>query len=192
MPGPGGEVTVLLSQLREGNPGAADELIPLVYAELRRMASGYMRRERAGHTLQATALVSEAYMRLLGGETPPWQNRAHFFAIAAHVMRQVLRDYARSRGASKRGGPDARKVDIDAELLMDRNGLEDVIAIDEALERLAKIDERQSRLIELRFFGGLSVEEAAEVMGIAPITLKRDWRVAKAWLHNELTTAKSE
>jgi RNA polymerase sigma factor (TIGR02999 family) len=155
------------------------------------MAGAYMQRERPGHTLQATALVNEAYIRLIGGELQQWQNRAHFFAIAAHTMRQVLLEYARRRHAGKRGGIDARKVDIDAELLIDEGKLEDVVAIDELLDRLALIDPRQSRLVELRFFGGLNLEEAGEVMGVSPTTLKREWRVAKAWLNRELGTAQS-
>jgi RNA polymerase sigma-70 factor, ECF subfamily len=191
LPGSGGEVTLLLARLREGNQDAASELVPLVYGELRRMARAYMQRERPNHTLGATALVHEAYMRLVGDESAHWQNRAHFFAIAAHSMRQVLLDYARRRHADKRGGANARKVDIDAELLIAPEKLEDVIAIDEALERLATIDPRQSRLVELRFFAGLSVEEAAEVMGISPVTVKREWRSAKAWLYRELAATKS-
>jgi RNA polymerase sigma factor (TIGR02999 family) len=186
MPGSGGEVTRLLAELREGHKEAADQLVPLVYGELRRLAGSYMQRERPGHTLQATALVNEAYMRLVGGEPGQWQNRAHFFAIAAHTMRQVLTDHARRRHAEKRGGADARKVDLDAGLFIAEDKLEDVFAIDEVLERLALIDERQSRLIELRFFAGLNVEEAAEAMGISPITVKREWRLAKAWLTREL------
>ena len=183
----GGDVTRLLGELREGRQEAADQLVPLVYGELRRLAGSYMQRERPGHTLQATALVNEAYLRLVGGEPGQWQNRAHFFAIAAHTMRQVLTDHARRRHAGKRGGVDARKVDVDAGLLIAEDKLEDVIAIDEALERLALIDARQSRLIELRFFAGLSVEEAAEAMGISAITIKREWRLAKAWLSRELS-----
>lgn len=190
MTGSGGDVTRLLAQLREGNQEAADRLVPLVYDELRRMAGAYMRRERPGHTLQATALVHEAYLRLVVQE--PAQNRAHFFAIAAHTMRQVLVDYARQRGAGKRGGPGARRVDIDGELLIAAEALEDVIAIDEALERLTQIDPRQSRLVELRFFAGLDVEEAAEVMAVSPTTIKREWRSAKAWLQRELAAAKPE
>jgi len=191
MPGSGGSVTRLLSELREGNQEAANQLVPLVYGELRRMAGAYLQRERPGHTLQATALVNEAYIRLVGGEPVQWQNRAHFFAIAAHTMRQVLVEYARRRHAGKRGGMDARKVDIDAELFIAECNLEDVIAIDEVLDRLAPIDPRQSRLIELRFFAGLNLEEAAEVMGVSPTTLKREWRLAKAWLGRELSRAKS-
>jgi RNA polymerase sigma factor (TIGR02999 family) len=186
MPAPADNVTVLLAQLRDGHQGAAGQLIPLVYAELRRMAGAFMQRERPGQTLQPTALVGEAYMRLVDGQQGPWQNRAHFFAIAAHAMRQILVDHARRRQAGKRGGADARKVALDVDLLIAPNRLEDVIAIDEALERLAAIDPRQSRLIELRFFVGLNVEEVAEVMGLSPITIKREWRSAKAWLHREL------
>jgi RNA polymerase sigma-70 factor (ECF subfamily) len=189
MPGSGGEVTRLLAELGKGHQNAADQLIPLVYAELRRLAGSYMNGERPGHTLQATALVNEAYLRLVGAE--PAQNRAHFLAIAAHTMRQVLTDHARRRHAGKRGGADARKVDVDAALLITEDKLEDVIAIDELLERLALIDPRQSRLIELRFFAGLSVEEAAEAMGISAITVKREWRLAKAWLSRELASPKS-
>ena len=190
MPASAGDVTGLLAQLREGKQDAAQALIPLIYADLRRMAGAYMQGERRGHTLQSTALVHEAYVRLTGGEPVEWQNRAHFFAIAAHTMRQVLLDYARRRHADKRGGTGACKVDLDAELLVGADSLENVIAIDEVLERLAKIDPRQSRLIELRFFAGLSVEESAEVMGVSAVTIKREWRSAKAWLHRELATAK--
>jgi RNA polymerase sigma-70 factor, ECF subfamily len=192
MPAPEGEVTLLLTELRDGNQQAANRLMPLIYNELRKMAGSYMQRERSGHTLQATALVNEVYMRLAGGETAPWQNRAHFFAIAAHAMREVLLDYARRHNAGKRGGKDARKVTIDNELRGVSPKIENVIAIDEALERLARIDPRQSRLIELRFFAGLSVEEAAEVMGVSPVTIKREWRSAKAWLHRELAAARPE
>jgi RNA polymerase sigma-70 factor (ECF subfamily) len=189
---PDGQVTLLLTELREGNQDAANRLMPLIYGELRRMAGSYMQRERPGHTLQATALVNEVYLRLAGGAAVPWQNRAHFFGIAAHAMRQVLLDYARSHIAAKRGGKDAQKVDIDVELRGVSPKLENVIAIDEALERLERIDPRQSRLIELRFFAGLTVEEAAEVIGVSPITIKREWRSAKAWLHRELGTVESE
>ena len=191
MPAPGGEVTLLLGQLREGKQEAANQLIPLIYGELRRMAGAYMKQERAGHTLQATALVHEAYMRLVGEQQGPWQNRAHFFAIAAHTMRQVLLDHARRRRADKRGGTRARKVEFDANLLISEDKLEDVIALDEALERLARIDPRQSRLVELRFFAGLGVEEVAEVMGLSTVTIKREWRSARAWLYQDLATARS-
>ena len=186
MPAPVGQVTLLLAEIREGNQESANRLMPLIYSELRRMAGAHMQRERAAHTLQATALVNEAYMRLAGGEPVSWQNRAHFLGVAAHAMREVLLDYARRHAAGKRGGKDARKVDIDVELRGASSKIENVIAIDEALNRLALIDPRQSRLIELRFFAGLSVEEAAEVMGVSPVTIKREWRSAKAWLHREL------
>ena len=190
MPGSDSDVTILLAQVREGNREAANRLLPLIYSELRRMAGGLMQGERPGHTLQATALVHEAYLRMIGSQPSDWQNRAHFFAIAAHTMRQVLLDYARRRHAEKRGGLGARKVDIDAGLLIAEDKLEDVLALDEALERLALLDPQQSRLIELRFFAGLNVEEAAEVMGVSPITVKREWRSAKAWLHSQMATQK--
>jgi RNA polymerase sigma-70 factor (ECF subfamily) len=192
MPEPDGEVTLLLTEFREGNQEAANRLMPLIYSELRRVAGTYLQRERPGHTLQTTALVNEVYLRLAGGQPAPWQNRAHFFAIAAHGMREVLLDYARRHHAGKRGGKDAQKVEIDAEVLGASPKIENVIAIDEALERLAQIDPRQSRLIELRFFAGLDVEEVAEVMGVSPTTIKREWTSAKAWLHRELATSRSE
>jgi RNA polymerase sigma factor (TIGR02999 family) len=192
MPPPGGEVTLLLTELRAGNQEAANRLMPLIYSELRRMAGSYMQRERVSHTLQATALVNEVYMRLAGGDPIPWQNRAHFFGVAARAMREVLLDYARCHIAGKRGGKEAQKVEIDVELPGVSPKIENVIAIDEALERLERIDPRQSRLIELRFFAGLSVDEAAEVMGVSPTTIKRDWRSAKAWLHRELASGRSE
>ncbi len=191
MPGLGGEVTLLLAQLRERNPDAAKQLVPLVYKELRHVVGGYMQRERPDHTLQPTALVHKTYLRLTGGEFGQWQNRAHFFAIAAYTMRQILVDYARKRSAGKRDGALARKVDLDAELLIASDTLENAVALDEVLERLAAIDPRQGRLIELYFFGGLSVEEAAEVMGVYAITIKRECRLAKAWLHRELAAGKS-
>ncbi len=183
-----GDVTRLLAQIRAGNHEVAGELIPLVYEELRRIAGKQMGSERSGHTLQATALVHEAYLRLAGGEQVEWQNRAHFFAIAAITMRRVLMDYARKRTAGKRGGDAARKVDLDAELIVGDDRLEEVVALDEVLERLTVMDPRQGRIVELRFFGGLSVEETAEVMGISEITVKREWRSAKAWIHHELTS----
>src|SRR5262249_25608356 len=173
-------------QVRAGNQEAAEQLIPLIYNELRRMARGYLQRERPGQTLQATSLVHEAYMRLANGQEGPWQNRAHFFAIAANTMRRILVDHARRRLASQRGGG-SRKVELDDSLLISNERLEDVIAVDEALQRLAKIDPRLSQLVELRYFTGLSVEDAAEAMGVSTTTLKRDWRSAKAWLTQELT-----
>ena len=192
MPEPDGTVTLLLTQVRDGNQEAANQLIPLIYKELRQMAGACMRGERPGHTLQATALVNEAYMRMVGSRPVEWQNRAHFFAIAAHTMREVLLDYARRSRAAKRGGADARQVDLDEQFPIASDKLEEVIAIDEALERLALIDPRQSRIVELRFFAGLNVEEAAEVMGVSPKTIKREWRSTKAWLHREMDTVKSK
>src|SRR5580704_14202998 len=144
MPETAGDITILLSQVRGGDREAADRLVPLIYAELRRMAGAYMQRERPDDTLQATALVHEAYLRMTGEQAGDWQNRAHFFALAAHIMRQILWDHARRRHAEKRGGAGARKVDIDAELLIAPEALEDVLALDEALEHLARLDPRQS------------------------------------------------
>jgi RNA polymerase sigma factor (TIGR02999 family) len=191
MPEAGGDVTRLLGQFRAGNQDVAEQLVPLIYDELRRIAGAQMRRERPGHTLQATAVVHEAYMRLAGDHEIQWQNRAHFFAIAARTMRRVLLDYARQRHAGRRGGEGARKVDIDAELLIGDDRLEDVVALDEVLARLTEMDPEHGRIVELRFFAGLNVEETAEVMGISPSTVKREWRLAKAWLDRELATAKS-
>jgi len=179
------EVTVLLSELTKGNPEAGAKLIPLVYGELRRMAGGYMRREREGHTLQATALVHEAYLKLLGQHSVDWQNRAHFFGIAAQVMRRVLIDHARGHIRDKRGGGH-EALPLDEALVFSPQRAEEFLELDEALERLAKLDPRQAKIVELRFFGGLTVEETAEVVGTSPKTVKRDWSVAKAWLHGEL------
>ncbi len=190
MDSPTGEVTLLLAKVRDGSQDAANQLVPLVYAELRRMAGAYMRSERPNHSMQATELVHEAYMRMVGATPANPQNRAHFFAIAANTMRQILLDYARKRSAGKRGGPALRKVDLNAELFVAHDSLDDVIIIDELLNRLKGIDPRQSRLIELRFFAGLSSEEAGEVMGLSEATVKREWRSAKAWLHRELESAR--
>jgi RNA polymerase sigma factor (TIGR02999 family) len=187
MAGPRGEVTVLLDRLRAGDHEAGNQLIPLIYSELRRMAGAYLQRERPGNTLQPTALVNEAYLRLLGGQPAEWQNRAHFFAVAAHTMRQVLVDCARRRHAEKRGGADARKIElIDDQLSIAPEKLENILAVEEALEHLARFDPQQSRLVELRFFAGLSVEEAAEVLGVSPVKISREWRSAKAWLRRVL------
>ena len=191
MPDASGNVTALLGQLPADNQDVAGQLVPLIYDELRRIASAQMRRERAGHTLQATAVVHEAYMRLAGEQEIQWQSRAHFFAIAARAMRQVLLDYARQRHAGKRGGEGAQKVEIDVDLLAGANRIEDIVAIDEVVTRLSELDQQQGRIVELRFFGGLSVEETAEAMGISDSTVKREWRLAKAWLHRELAAAES-
>ena len=181
-----GEVTLLLEQLREGSQEAANKLVPLLYDELRRMAGAYMQKERPGHTLQATALVNEAYVRLAGGQNH-WQNRAHFFAIAANTMRNILLDYARRKHAGKRGGEGARKVSLDENLMIEGNTLDSVIEVDELLGRLEQVDPRLARIVELRFFGGLNEEETAEAMRISESTVKREWRLAKAWLAREIS-----
>jgi RNA polymerase sigma factor (TIGR02999 family) len=164
---------------------ALDKLMPVVYDELRRQAARYLRREQAGHTLQTTALINEAYMRLVDQRNVEWQNRAQFFGIAAQMMRRILVDHARTKKRAKRGGSDIKVSLADVTIPIEERDL-DVIALDEALTRLAAIDEQQSRVVELRFFSGLTVEETAEVMGISPATVKRDWSMAKAWLHREL------
>ena len=163
-----------------------DKLMPAIYDELRRQAAHYLRQERPGHTLQTTALIHEAYVRLVDQRNVQWQNRAHFFGIAAQMMRRILVDHARTKKRAKRGGSDI-KVSLDDATVAVKGQDLDVVAVDEALNRLAKIDEQQSRVVELRFFSGLTVEETAEVMGISPATVKRDWSMAKAWLHRELS-----
>lgn len=182
---PEADVTELLSALANGSPSAAEKLMPLVYDELKRLARAYMRRERPDHTLQTTALVHEAYLRLVRQEAVHWRGRSHFFGIAAQLMRQVLIDYARAHLRKKRGGA-AVVLPLDDDLAFSPEHSEELLRLDEALCRLAKIDARQSRIVELRFFGGLSVEETAEHLGISPKTVKRDWAVAKAWLHAEV------
>ena len=162
-----------------------DALLPIVYEELRRLAAAYLRRERPGQTLQPTALVHEAYLRLMKDRPDRWQNRAHFCAIAAHSMRQILIERARARGAQKRGGGGPR-VTLDEALVAGGEQSIDILALDRALDRLHEIDPEQSRLVELRFFGGLTVEETAEAMDISPATVKRHWAVARAWLAREL------
>ena len=162
-----------------------DKLMPAVYEELRRQAARYLRREQPGHTLQTTALIHEAYVRLVDQRNVQWQNRAQFFGMAAQMMRRILVDHARTKKRAKRGGSDIKISLADATVAVKGQDL-DVVAVDEALTRLSKIDEQQSRVVELRFFSGLTVEETAEVMGISPATVKRDWSMAKAWLHREL------
>ena len=162
-----------------------DKLLPVVYQELRRLAAGYIRREKPGQTLQPTALVHEAYLRLMKDKPGRWQNRAHFCAIAAHSMRQILIEKARARGAAKRGGA-RHRITLDDRLAAAEDRSVDLLALDEALQRLAEIDPEQARLVELRFFGGLTVEETADAMNISPATVKRHWTVAKAWLTREL------
>ena len=188
---PGHEVTQLLRAWSEGDEGALDRLMPVVYDELYRLARHYMAVERPGHTLQATALVNEAYLRLAKSE-PDFKGRTHFFAIAARVMRRILVDWARSRGAGKRGG-DVPMVELDQNAAFEEGGAargkssEDLIAIDDALTTLAKLDARKSGIVELRFFGGLSVKETAEVLKVSEETIRKDWNITKSWLKRELS-----
>jgi len=179
------DVTELLLKWREGDESALDRLVPIVHSELRRIARRCMAGERAGHSLQATALVNEAYMRLIDVKHVNWQNRAHFLAMSARFMRRILVDYARSKGYQKRGGG-AVNVTFDESLPVAAEPGMDLVALDDALKALATVDERKSRVIELRFFGGLSVEETATVLGVSPETIMRDWKLAKAWLMREL------
>ena len=179
------DVTRLLVRLTEGDRGVLDELLPVVYGELRKLASSYLRRERVGHTLQPTALVHEAYMRLVDQTQVQWQNRAHFFGVAAQMMRRILVDHARAHEAEKRGG-EFQKLSLDENI--DVSGERDVnlVALDDALNLLAEIDPQKMKIVELRFFGGLSVEETAEVLGVSAPTVKRQWRMAKAWLYGQV------
>jgi len=181
-----GEITLLLADLQAGNRSAESRLMPLVYNELRRVAGRYMRGERPDHTLQPTALVHEAYLRLLGQHDVAWQNRSHFYAVAARLMRNILVDHARARQAHKRGGQE-RKVTFDEALEFAGRETTDLLALDEVLTRLAQRDPRQARIVELRFFGGLSEKEVAEVLGVSVRTIKRDWAVARAWLYREIS-----
>jgi len=180
-----GAVTELLRAWSDGDDAALEQLIPLMEAELRRLARGYMGRERQGHTLQTTALVNEAFLRLTDARHVRWQDRAHFLGISARLMRRVLVDYARRRGFHKRGGG-AQRVTLDEAVMPAADPAFDVVALDRALEALEKSDPRKSRTVELRFFGGLSVEETAEVLKVSTDTVKRDWRLAKLWLLREL------
>jgi len=179
------EVTQLLRDWRGGDAAAFDQLVPLVYAELRQIAQRYMSRERSSHTLQTTALVNEAYLRLVDQQAVLWQNRAHFFAVAAQVMRHLLVDHARARGFAKRGGQ-SQQVELSDDCAVTAAPSAELLALDEALHRLHTHDARKARIVELRYFGGLSVEETAEVLGLAGITVKREWLKAKAWLYREL------
>ncbi len=178
-------ITHLLKEWSAGDPQALDRLTPLVYEELRHQAARYLRRERRSHTLQTTALIHEAYLRLIDAKDVHWQSRAHFFAIAANLMRRILVDHARRRDADKRGGSRVR-VQLDEALAVADEADVDLLAIDEALDRLAVIDPQQARVVELRFFSGLSVEETAAALGVSPKTVKRDWSVARAWLRREI------
>ncbi|HMO80037.1 MAG TPA: sigma-70 family RNA polymerase sigma factor [Pyrinomonadaceae bacterium] len=183
---PSGEITAMLIELTEGNQEVVDRILPFIYDELRRLAGSYLRRERPDHTLQPTALVHEAYMKLIDQKKVQWQNRAHFFGIAAQVMRRLLMDHARKHLANKRGG-DAEVLPLEEEILVvshDRSA--ELLALDDALERLSEIDPPKARVVELRYFGGLSIEETAEVLGVSVPTVNRHWKMAKAWLYSEL------
>lgn len=186
-----GEVTQLLLAWNNGDKTALDRLIPLVYQELRQIAHRYMKRERQNHTLQSFALINEAYLRMVDLQSVNWQNRAHFFAIASSVMRRVLIDYARTRGYVKRGG-EALRVSFNEKDLAVLEQDADLVALDEALSKLAVLDPRQSKIVEMRFFGGLSVEETAEAMLLSPATIKREWSAAKAWLYKRLKEEEAE
>ena len=179
------ELTQLLISWGQGDQSAIDQLMPLVRAELRRLARNYMARENPGHTLQTSALINEAYIRLVDQQNVPWQNRNHFFAVAAQVMRHILIDHARRHCYAKRGGG-ARKIPLDEVTVMTDRRAEELVALDEALNALAALDSRKSRIIELRFFGGLTIDETAEAMKISPITVTREWRTARAWLRREI------
>ena len=182
---PPGEITELLAVWRSGDQAALDRLLPLVYEELRRLASAYMRRERPDHLLQTTALVHEAYLRLVDAPSVNYETRTHFFAVAAQVMRHILVDHARGRRRAKRGqGMPAVELNDIAVLCDDR--VEEVIAVNSALEKLTELDARKGRVFELRYFGGMSVEEAATALNVSPVTIARDWRMAKAWLRREI------
>ena len=183
---PRGDVTELLIRFRQGDQAADSQLIPLVYAELRRLASGCLKRERSDHTLQPTALVHEAFVRLAEGNQPPWQDRAHFFAVAARLMRQILVEHARRHQALKRG-KGFERIPLEEEFVFSEEKSAEMLALDEVLERLARQDERQSRIVEMKFFGGLDIEEIAGLLEISPRTVKREWTMARAWLRQEMT-----
>jgi len=183
------DVTRLLDDCRSGDRSAFDKLLPLLYDELRSLAKSQLGRERRDHTLQPTALVHEAFLKLVGERDRDWKNRTHFFALASQAMRRVLLNHAESRRAMKRGGGDARKVTLFEAASLFEEQAEDLVALDEALTRLAAFDEAKCRLVELRFFGGLTTEETAEVLGVSSRTVERDWRLARAWLRKEVEGA---
>jgi RNA polymerase sigma-70 factor (ECF subfamily) len=185
------QVTKLLQAWGQGKDAALDQLLPVVHHELRRLARRYMFGERPGHTLQTTALINEAYLRLVNSRQVNWQNRAHFFAISAQLMRRILVDSARARGDQKRGGG-IPKVTLDEALIGPQEKGQDLVALDDALKVLSRVDPRKGRVVELRFFGGLSVEETAEVLKVHPNTVLRDWRLAKMWLKREISKEESE
>jgi RNA polymerase sigma factor (TIGR02999 family) len=186
----GKDVTSLLIEWRGGNAQAFDEMAPLVYEELRRLARTHLRRERPGHTLQCTALVHEAWLRMIGQQEVSWQNRSHFYGVAAQMIRRILVDHARARRTHKRGD-DAPRISLDHAVAVRQNEDLDLVALDDALNSLASIDPRQSRLVELRYFAGLSIEETAEVLEVSTATVKRDWLSARAWLRRELLRGES-
>ncbi len=187
------DVTGLLLEWQQGDAAALDKLTPLIYDELRRMAHRYVNRERNGHTLQTTELVNEAYARLLGrsegNQKIRWQNRSHFFGVTAKIMRHILIDHARRRHYAKHGG-DARQVSLENAAVMSHQRAAELVALDEALDELAKLDPRKSRVVELRYFGGLSLEETAETLAVSLMTVRRDWRAARAWLYKEVMSDK--
>jgi RNA polymerase sigma-70 factor (ECF subfamily) len=184
------QITELLLSWNQGDQGAIDKLVPLVYRELHRLAQRYMSAERPGHTLQTTALVNEAYLRLVDSAHVNWESRTHFFGVCAQVMRRILVDWARTRGALKRGG-DVSSLDLDEALAAAKEPSTDLVAIDDALTALTAVDPRKGQVVEMRFFGGLSVKETAEVLKISPETVQRDWRLAKSWLRRELSGKQS-
>ena len=185
-------VTKLLMEWKEGDQAALDQLMPLVYKELRRLAGYYLRGEQPGHTLQPTALVHEAYLKLVNQKEARWQNRAQFYGVAAQLMRRILVDHARHRHAGKRGGPKQQKLSISNADRLARKPEIDLLAIHEALGELKAFDPQQERIVELRFFGGLSIEETAEVLGIGHATIERDWKIARAWLRRKLYGAQRQ
>jgi RNA polymerase sigma-70 factor, ECF subfamily len=184
------QISHLLARYSNGDQAALDQLMPLVYGRLHEMAKRYMRAQPTDHTLQTTALIHEAYLKLVGQEEKGWQNRAHFFGVAAQAMRHILVDYARARHAAKRGGEVAHEVSFDEAAVVTAERAAEVVALDDALNGLANLAPRQSQVVELRYFGGLSVKETAEVLKVSPETVKRDWRMAKVWLLRELQRSK--
>jgi len=176
-------ITQILTELKKGEANALDELLPLVYGELRRLASSHLKRERGDHTLQSTALVHEAYIRLVGQKSVEWENRAHFFGVSARLMREILIEHARARGRQKRGGEYKTLIALDDAVSFSREKQLDVVALDESLAKLEALDARQARIVEMKFFGGMTVEEIAEVVGISPATVKREWSTAKLILY---------
>lgn len=179
-------ITQILSELKRGETAALDELLPLVYGELRRLAKSYLRNERSDHTLQPTALVHEAYIRLVGQKSIEWENRAHFFGVSARLMREILIEYARAKNRQKRGGAFKTIIALNDAVSFSNETQLDVVAIDEALSKLEKLDERQARIVEMKFFGGMTIEEIGEVSGISPATVKREWATAKLLLYKML------